>query len=61
KGSDVLTYIYDAGGNKLATKLNGTVQNYYSGDMVYHADGTIDYILTPEGRLTNESGIIIDC
>lgn len=49
KGSDVLTYIYDAAGSKLAEKLNTTVNNFYTGAVVYKGDKTIDYIQTPTG------------
>jgi len=49
KGSDVLTYIYDAAGGKLAEKLNSTVNNFYTGAVVYKGDKTIDYIQTPTG------------
>jgi len=49
KGSDVLTYIYDAAGNKLAEKINTTVNNFYTGAIVYKGDKTIDYIQTPTG------------
>jgi len=49
KGSDVLTYIYDAAGNKLAEKLNSTVNNFYTGAIVYKGDKTIDYIQTSTG------------
>jgi len=49
KGSDVLTYIYDAAGGKLAEKLNSTVNNFYTGAIVYKGDKTIDYIQTSTG------------
>jgi hypothetical protein len=49
KGGDALEYIYDASGNKLAIKINSTVQNYYTGLVVYKADKTPDYILSSTG------------
>ena len=49
KGSDVLTYIYDTAGSKLAEKINTTVNNFYTGAIVYKGDKTIDYIQTSTG------------
>jgi len=51
KGSDVLTYIYDATGSKLAAKLNSTVNNFYTGAVVYKGDKTIDYIPASTGLI----------
>ena len=51
KGSYVLTYIYDAAGNKLAEKLNSTVNNFYTGAIVYKGDKTIDYIPASTGLI----------
>jgi len=49
KGTDNLKHVYDARGNKLAIKVNGTVDKYYTGEIVYTSGRTVDYILTPEG------------
>ncbi len=54
--TSTVTYIYDAGGNKLAVSQDGTVKNYYCGDFVYDASLAIDYILTPNGRMTRDPG-----
>jgi len=51
KGSDVLAYIYDAAGNKLAEKINSTVNNFYTGAVVYKSDKTVDYIPTGAGLI----------
>ncbi|MDP3452132.1 MAG: hypothetical protein Q8R90_04180 [Bacteroidales bacterium] len=54
KGDDMVEYIYDAAGNKLATRINSTVQNYYTGAVVYKADKTPDYILSSTGIIRKE-------
>jgi hypothetical protein len=36
---------------RLATKQNGTTQNYYTGAVVYKSDKTPDYILTSSGMI----------
>lgn len=51
KGADNLEFIYDATGVRLATKQNGTTQNYYTGAVVYKSDKTPDYILTSSGMI----------
>jgi len=56
KGSDVLTYIYSATGEKLAAKLNSTANNFYTGAVVYKGDKTIDYIQTPTGIVRKVGG-----
>lgn len=50
--TSTVTYIYDAGGNKLAVSQDGTVKNYYCGDFVYTSGLAVDYILTPNGQMT---------
>lgn len=50
--TSTVTYIYDAGGNKLAVSQDGTVKNYYCGDFVYTSGFDVDYILTPNGQMT---------
>ncbi len=47
----LLTYIYDATGSKLAAKLNSTVNNFYTGAVVYKGDKTIDYIPASTGLI----------
>ena len=54
KGADNLEFIYDATGVKLATKQNGTTQNYYTGAVVYKSDKTPDYILTSSGMIRKD-------
>ena len=49
KGNDVIEYIYDAGGTKLATKVNGEFVNYYAGSFVYAGNKEVEYIVHPEG------------
>lgn len=56
KGTDNLEYIYDARGNKLALKVNGAVDRYYTGEVVYTASRAVDYILTPEGMARLSGG-----
>ena len=54
KGTDNLEFIYDATGVRLATKQNGTTQNYYTGAVVYKSDKTPDYILTSSGMIRKD-------
>ena len=54
KGTDNLEFIYDATGVKLATKQNGTTQNYYTGAVVYKSDKTPEYILTSSGMIRKD-------
>ena len=54
KGADNLEFIYDATGVRLATKQNGTTQNYYTGAVVYKSDKTPDYILTSSGMIRKD-------
>ncbi len=49
KGTQYLDYIYDALGNKLAKKLNGTATQYYAGSMVYTGAKAPDYAIHAEG------------
>ena len=53
--TSTVTYIYDAGGNKLAVSQDGTVKNYYCGDFVYTSGFDVDYILTPNGQMTRSA------
>ena len=50
--ASTVTYIYDAGGNKLSVSQDGTEKNYYCGDFVYTSGLAVDYILTPNGQMT---------
>ena len=54
KGTDNLEFICDATGVRLATKQNGTTQNYYTGAVVYKSDKTPDYILTSSGMIRKD-------
>ena len=56
KGTDNLEYVYDARGNKLAIKVNGIVDKYYTGEIVYTSGRAVDYILTPEGMARPSGG-----
>jgi len=56
KGTDNLEYLYDARGNKLAVKVNGSVDKYYTGEIVYTSGRAVDYILTPEGMARPSGG-----
>lgn len=56
KGTDNLEYLYDARGNKHAIKVNGTVDKYYTGEIVYTSVRAVDYILTPEGMARPTGG-----
>jgi RHS repeat-associated protein len=49
KGDDNLSYIYSASGEKLAKVMNGEVQQYYAGNMVYNNSKALDYIIHDEG------------
>jgi RHS repeat-associated protein len=50
-----LTYVYSADGDKLRKIVNGSVTEYIDG-IVYKPDGTIDFVLTEEGRAINNGG-----
>ena len=54
--SSTITYIYDAVGNKLAVLQDGVKKNIYCGEFVYDANLGVDYIITPVGQMTNNSG-----
>ncbi|WP_418677607.1 BACON domain-containing protein [Alistipes indistinctus] len=54
-GSQKVTYIYSASGEKLATNANGSL-TYYRSVMVYGNDNKLLYILTPEGTVTRNEG-----
>jgi len=56
KGTENISYIYSATGNKLAMLKGTTVVNFYAGSCVYRGNKTLDYTLHPEGvvRATGE-------
>jgi len=56
KGSDNITYIYSAAGEKLAKKMNDTTIKYYAGNMVYNNDKSLNYLLFDEGLVNKVSG-----
>lgn len=58
KGNDSLSYIYSASGEKLAKSYNGTIKQYYTGNMVYNTAKNLDYILDEEGMVTKASAYI---
>jgi RHS repeat-associated protein len=51
KGTDNLSYIYSATGEKLAKLKNSMFQQYYTGNMVYNSSKVLDYILHEEGMV----------
>ena len=51
RGTDNLSYIYSATGEKLAKLKNSVVQQYYTGNMVYNSSKALDYILNEEGMV----------
>lgn len=51
RGTDNLSYIYSATGEKLAKLKNSVVQQYYTGNMVYNSSKALDYILHEEGMV----------
>ncbi len=54
KGQDTLKYIYDAQGTKLATAINDTIINYYTGMVVYRDDKSMDYIINSTGMIRKQ-------
>lgn len=46
-----LSYVYDATGSKLKKTVSGAVTEYIDG-IQYRTDGTIDFVMTEEGRAT---------
>ncbi len=54
KGQDTLKYIYDAQGTRLATAINDTIINYYTGMVVYRDDKSMDYIINSTGMIRKQ-------
>ena len=48
-GTENIPYIYSPTGTKLAMEENNTVQSYHEGACVHRGNGSLDYILHPEG------------
>ena len=55
-GTDNIAYIYSAGGNKLAKKMKDNTYQYYTGNMVYKNDKTLNYLLFEEGLVNKSTG-----
>lgn len=56
RGSDSISYIYSASGEKLVKRMKDDSCNYYAGTMVYNIDKTLKYILFEEGMVNKVSG-----
>jgi RHS repeat-associated protein len=57
KGSENITYIYSAAGEKLAKKMKDNTYQYYAGNMVYKNDKSLNYLLFDEGLVTKTSTV----
>ncbi|MDP4240771.1 MAG: hypothetical protein Q8904_15015 [Bacteroidota bacterium] len=55
KGSDNISYIYSAAGEKLAKKMKDNTYQYYAGNFVYGTDKGLDYILFKEGKVNRQA------
>ena len=55
-GTDNIAYIYSAGGNKLAKKMKDNTYQYYTGNMVYKNDKSLNYLLFEEGLVNKSTG-----
>jgi len=55
QGSDIISYIYSAAGEKLAKKMN-TNYKYYAGNVVYNNYKSLNYLLFAEGLINKVSG-----
>ncbi|MDP4210493.1 MAG: RHS repeat-associated core domain-containing protein, partial [Bacteroidota bacterium] len=51
KGSDNISYIYSATGEKLAKRMKDNTYQYYAGGFVYNNDKSLNYIAFDEGRV----------
>lgn len=56
KGSESISYIYSASGEKLAKRMKDYSYQYYAGSMVYNYDKSLKYILFEEGLVNKSSG-----
>jgi len=56
KGSESISYIYSASGEKLAKRMKDYSYQYYAGNMVYNSDKSLKYILFEEGLVNKSSG-----
>jgi len=54
--TDNIAYIYSAAGNKLAKKMKDNTYQYYTGNMVYKNDKSLNYLLFDEGLVNKVSG-----
>jgi len=56
KGSESISYIYSASGEKLAKRMKDYSYQYYAGNMVYNNDKSLKFILFEEGLVNKSSG-----
>lgn len=56
KGTDNISYIYSAAGEKLVKKMTNNTYQYYAGNMVYNNDKSLKYLLFDEGLVNKISG-----
>lgn len=56
KGSESISYIYSAKGEKLAKQMKDNSWQYYAGGFVYNSDKSLNYFIFDEGRVKNVSG-----
>lgn len=56
KGTEYISYIYNANGEKLAKRMKDGNYIYYAGNFVYNNDKTNNYIIFDEGRVTKLTG-----
>ena len=55
-GTDNIAYIYSAVGNKLVKKKKDGTYQFYTGNMVYKNDKTLNYLLFEEGLVNKSTG-----
>ena len=55
-GSDNISYVYSVAGAKLAKKMKDNTYQYYTGNMVYKNDKSLNYLLFEEGMVIMSSG-----
>jgi RHS repeat-associated protein len=59
-GSENISYIYSASGEKLAKKMKDGSFQYYAGNFVYRKDQVLDYVLFEEGKVNRqETGSLV--
>ncbi|MDP4210569.1 MAG: RHS repeat-associated core domain-containing protein, partial [Bacteroidota bacterium] len=55
KGSENISYIYSATGEKLAKRMKNNTYQYYAGGFVYNDDKSLNYFAFDEGRVKKVS------